>query len=96
MLGLVEPVPNDREEALGLNVGRGVQPRRKRRDGPLVRLEENAPLRAEVLEDGALRDPELGRHVFHPSALVAVLGEVPHRRRDDGIALCLRPRRVPP
>ena len=67
----------------------GVEPRGQHRDRALVALEEQPRLGAVVLEDGALRDLQLGGHVLDPGALVAVLGEVAHRAAHDQLAFRL-------
>ncbi len=47
-----------------------------------------------MLEDRALGDAELDRDVLDPRPLVAVLGEVTHRRVHDALALGGRARPV--
>ena len=92
VLGALQPVVEGVEEASLDDLLRRVQPRRKREDRLLVRLEEQPGLAAEVLEHRALRDAELRRHVLDSGPLIAVFGEVAHRRLDDRLALRLRPR----
>jgi hypothetical protein len=87
VLGSLQPEGDRREEPLVERPLRRVEPRRQRRHRVLVDLEEQTRLRAEVLEDRALRDRELRRDVFDPSALIPVLGEMPHRASDDALSL---------
>jgi hypothetical protein len=74
MLGPLQPVRDRREEPLVEHARGRVDPGRQGGHRPLVGLEEEAGLGSEVLEDRALRDPELDGHRLHLRALVPLLG----------------------
>src|SRR5262249_54914984 len=88
-VGPLEPVAQDREESPADDLGGSVEPGGEGGDGLLVAGEEEPLLAAEVLEDGALRDRELGGDVLDAGGMVAALGEVPHRGLEDSGALGL-------
>ena len=86
VLGVLEPPVQRRPEPLRRDLVGSVEPRRQHRDGTLVGREEQAFLRSEVEEHGALGDAHVGGDVFDATAPVPVLGEVTHRRLDDPLA----------
>jgi len=92
VLGALQPVDEDLPEAAVDDLGRGLEPRGEGLHGPLIGGEEQPGLAAEVLEDRALRDPELRSDLLHLRTLVAVLGERAHRRLDDPLPLGRGPR----
>ena len=86
VLAPLQPIPEGGEEALRAHRRGRVLVARQRLHRALVGGQEEALLAAEVLEDRALGDPQLGRHVLDAGGLVPGLREAPHGGGEDALA----------
>src|ERR1700722_8168022 len=89
-LGARQPVPQYFEESAIADLSRRIQIARKRPRGPLVNLQEQSVLAAEMLENGSLGNIQCRGQVTDARRVIAVFGEMAHGGVHNLVSLAFR------